>query len=310
MAFIEVGGTVILNSNSGGAASNANAWMEQLSIEVFGSQTGPVLSTFSVATPTDPAAIPIVDGPFGVVSTFRNRHTGQIRAVGGASFEDVGAIRLAGTNPDDAVLALIPRGVHGAGQVLIITNFHVFVDPEDISGGLMDTPDSQTLLLNLIASACQLGVSDADGDGVDDDVDNCPDTANAAQLDTDGDMVDDNVDDLPTTPGVTSGFIEDDLRALCDFVKDLALENFDAPNNNARRGRRNAMCNKLNSAANKVAQGNFASAHDKLQSLLQKVDDENQPPDWMVHVGMEDPSNKDVVRDDVSLMIFLIGLEL
>ena len=40
--------------------------------------------------------------------------------------------------------------------------------------------------------------------------------------------------------------------------------------------------------------------------LLQKLDDENQPPDWMVNVD----GNKDLVRDDVELMIFLIELVL
>ena len=120
------------------------------------------------------------------------------------------------------------------------------------------------------------------------------------------DMVADNVDDLPLTPGVTSDFIESDLRALCATVKGLGLENFAAPNNNARKGRRNAMCNKLNSAAKKVAQDDYQSALDSLQSLLQKLDDENQPPDWMVNVD----GNKDLVRDDVELMIFLIELVL
>jgi len=111
--------------------------------------------------------------------------------------------------------------------------------------------------------------------------------------DTDGDMVDDKLDDL---------------RALCDFLKALPLEDFDAPNNNARKGRRNAMCNKLNSAAKRVSSGDYESAEDKLESLLQKLDDDT-PPDWMVHVGPP-TTNKDVAREDLELMIFLIGLEL
>ena len=56
----------------------------------------------------------------------------------------------------------------------------------------------------------------------------------------------------------------------------------DAPNNNARQGRRNAMSNKLSSAANHVAHGNYQAAINELESLRQKLDGAPQPPDWMI----------------------------
>ena len=43
---------------------------------------------------------------------------------------------------------------------------------------------------------CEVGPSDADGDGVPDDVDNCPDVPNPSQQNTDGDAC----DDLPNIP--------------------------------------------------------------------------------------------------------------
>ena len=60
------------------------------------------------------------------------------------------------------------------------------------------------------------------------------------------------------------------------------LSLFDAPNNNARKGRRNAISNKLNAAANAVASGDFQDAIDQLTSLLAKLDGAPNPPDWMV----------------------------
>ena len=44
---------------------------------------------------------------------------------------------------------------------------------------------------------------------------------------------------LPATPGVTSGYIEDDLRALADLVSAFDLASMSAKNNNAGKGRRN-----------------------------------------------------------------------
>jgi len=175
-------------------------------------------------------------------------------------------------------------------------------------------------------------VADTDGDGlydgtevdvaagtgcpnpleVDSDGDTLTDGAEAdlgtdpCNTDTDGDLVPDNIDDLPTWPGVTSGFIETELRDLCVYTIGLELTLFDAPNNNARKGRRNAMCNKLNAAANAVASGDFQEAHDQTESVLQKLDGDPNPKDWMV----EGTAEKEIVRDEVALLASLISEEL
>ncbi|HEX5037175.1 MAG TPA: choice-of-anchor Q domain-containing protein [bacterium] len=58
-------------------------------------------------------------------------------------------------------------------------------------------------------AACDLGafeaVQDADGDGVSDNADNCPDDANADQADSDGDGIGDACDTSGTTGGTTGG---------------------------------------------------------------------------------------------------------
>jgi len=216
-----------------------------------------------------------------------------------------GAEVLAGLNPCDTDsdmdgLADGLEAAHGTDPLVADSDGDGLLDGTEVDmqalSGVPDCPNPA------------FGGDDSDGDTLSDG-DEVTLGTDPCSTDTDGDTIADNIDDLPLTPGVSSGFIESDLRALCTLVKGLNLENFTAPNNNARKGRRNAICNKLNSAAKKVAQGDFASARDQLHSLLQKVDDENQPPDWMVHVGM-DPTGKDVVRDDVELMIFLIELVL
>jgi len=59
--------------------------------------------------------------------------------------------------------------------------------------------------------------TDVDGDGILDDVDNCPSTANANQLDTDGDGVGDVCDNCPTTANSPQAdFDEDGLGDQCD----------------------------------------------------------------------------------------------
>jgi hypothetical protein len=55
----------------------------------------------------------------------------------------------------------------------------------------------------------------------------------------------------------------------------------DAPNDNARKGRRNALASQLMDAANLVATGNITEAHAALNSLLDKLDGTASPPDWM-----------------------------
>ncbi len=98
--------------------------------------------------------------------------------------------------------------------------------------------------------------------------------------DTDADGIPDDINPFPTDPEGTQDVIETALRDLS-----LAVEGFDislvaAPNGNARKGRRNAMCNKLNAVAN-------AAASDQLTSVSAKIDGNPQPKDcgWWPHLS-------------------------
>jgi len=121
--------------------------------------------------------------------------------------------------------------------------------------------------------------------------------------DTDADGIPDDIDPFPTDPGGTQDFIETSLRDLCLAVEGLDLSLFAAPNNNARKGRRNAMCNKLNAAANATANDQLQEAIDQLTSLRAKIDGNPQPKDWMVA-----SPQRDNLRQEVDEMIELLGL--
>jgi len=124
---------------------------------------------------------------------------------------------------------------------------------------------------------------------------------NTCSSDTDGDNVPDDVDPLPTEPGVSSGYLEDELRYMAEDTLLLDLSLFSGPNNNANKGRRNSLSNRSNSAANAVADNDYQKAIDTLSSMLQKVDGEDVPPDWM-----EDSTEKNGLANQIRDLIDLI----
>ncbi len=141
----------------------------------------------------------------------------------------------------------------------------------------------------------------------DSDADTLPDGFEVAlgtmpcSTDSDGDLVPDQIDPDPTVPAGTQGVLEQILRAMADGVEGLGLDLFDARIDNARMGHRNATANKLRAAANAVAAGNLMGAIDALESLLQKLDGDPNPPDWM----LEGPE-KAAIRYDIGLVIVII----
>ncbi len=63
------------------------------------------------------------------------------------------------------------------------------------------------------------------------------------------------------------------------------------------------MSNRAYAAANAVNDGNILDAIDQLLSLLDKLDGDPTPPDWMV-----DSAEKDDIREEVELLIELLLL--
>jgi len=120
--------------------------------------------------------------------------------------------------------------------------------------------------------------------------------------DTDGDGVGDATDPLPTVPGVTTGYVENACRDLADSTLDLDLGLFNGPNNNANKGRRNSLANRAANAANAIAQGDAQSAIDLLNSLLDKIDGQSKPKDWM-----DESQDQAEMAGTTSLLIALLA---
>lgn len=145
-------------------------------------------------------------------------------------------------------------------------------------------------------------IPDSDGDTLSDGVEVAAGT-NPCNVDSDGDGIPDDIDPFPTDPEGTSGFLEDESRAMADEIQVLSLGMFNGPNNNANQGRRNALANRATEAANAIAAGDIQSAIDSLMSLLAKVDGQSPPPDWM-----DDSPQKTTLQGQLIFLITLLEL--
>ena len=122
-------------------------------------------------------------------------------------------------------------------------------------------------------------------------------------VDTDGDELTDDIDPYPLDPEVTNDVLEQLARTLCAMIRDLDLELFNGPNNNANKGRRNALANRAGGAANAIADGDIDRAIASLESLLDKIDGADPPPDWMY----ESPEKINVAALASQLIALLSG---
>ncbi len=146
--------------------------------------------------------------------------------------------------------------------------------------------------------------SDSDGDSLSDGYEVMTSGTDPCNPDTDGDGVPDDDDPTPLDPGVTGSWLEDETRELANnVIPNLGLGNFTGPNNNANQGRRNALANRAQAAANFIAAGDYAGAIAELEGLLEKIDGVEPPPDWMA-----DSQAKTDLREDVELLIALLEM--
>lgn len=172
------------------------------------------------------------------------------------------------------------------------------------------------------------GQEDTDRDEVGDACDNCPDDYNpksdwidvnglvhineqpdfdldgmgdACDPDDDDDGIPDDIDPFPTDPEGTEDYVESVLRDEASTISEFDLSTIEAPNDNAAEGRRNAMSNKVSSAANAVASGDIEGAIEQLNSLLLKLDGDPKPKDWMA----ESPEKEQLLQEVVDLIELL-----
>ncbi len=122
--------------------------------------------------------------------------------------------------------------------------------------------------------------------------------------DTDGDGVPDQIDHDPLTPDEFGEVLEEATRLLCLSIQELDLSLFNGPNDNANAGRRNSLGTRCSSAANAIADGHFNAAIAVLQSVLERVDGQSPPTDWMD----ESPEQAGVAAD-LELIIDLLVMQ-
>lgn len=169
------------------------------------------------------------------------------------------------------------------------------LDPDTDNDGLLDGTEVEMGCPDPL-NADTDGDTISDGDEVELGTDPC-------NPDTDGDGVLDNVDPTPLDPGVPEEFLIEIIRMTSDMIGETNVTSFNGPNDNANRGRRNSLANRVRNAANALTLGDEETALDLLFSVLERIDDQSPPKDWM------DPSpERDALREDVELLISLILL--
>jgi len=145
--------------------------------------------------------------------------------------------------------------------------------------------------------------ADSDGDTLLDGQEVTVSHTSPCSRDTDDDGIWDGTDPLPLDPGVPVSFIEDHLRnETVSEIQALALTAFSG-NKNAASGRRNALANKVTAAANAAATGDVATAIEQLSSVLDKIDDQPSPADWM-----EAGAAKTALYEEVELYLKFLGM--
>lgn len=174
------------------------------------------------------------------------------------------------------------------------------LDPDTDDDGLLDGVEVDMAM----GSGCPNPlISDSDGDGLRDGEEVLTYATNPCIRDTDADGVEDGVDPLPNVPGVTSGYLEERARFLSAWIQTQPLTWFEGPNDNAKKGRRNALFTRVGSAANSMRRLEFIGAAELLRNVLAKVDGQSPSPDWM-----GPSSERSFVRDELILLLSLLAL--
>jgi hypothetical protein len=245
----------------------------------------------------------------GTVSNFASTGTVYPREI---AFDVAGDLFVPGSNPwatplwyDYSVLKFTPDGnstVFADSYVNPVVGFSTAV-PSGCAFGPATVPvfdtdgdgltDDEEALLGTDPT-----LADTDGDGLDDgievtigtdplDADSDGDTlsdgdeidngTNPLNADSDGDCVGDALDPTPNTQGVPADYIDGMLLDLSNAILELPLSSFDAKNDKAAAGKRNALANKVLAAANKWAEGDIDATYDKLDGDVTK-----KTGDWVL----------------------------
>ncbi len=141
LGFVQGGGCLILFPDNDSFGGTGTPEANESLIDPFGMDVAGTLNGTVIAAVGNPAASPITNGPFGIVSSFSQNYPGGLTNLGPL------AASLA-VNPLGHALAVIPSGAisSGSGRVVVFTDINTFGD--DNENGFF--PDNEALFLNTI----------------------------------------------------------------------------------------------------------------------------------------------------------------
>lgn len=122
---------------------------------------------------------------------------------------------------------------------------------------------------------------DTDDDGIDDDVDNCPNDPNPDQIDSDGDGMGDACDPDDDNDGIPD---TQDPDVVAEVVNAIPAEHFHS------EGNRNAFLSRLDNIEALIAAGDVEQAIMELQNLRRRLDGCGANPDandWLLDCGSQ-----------------------
>lgn len=164
--------------------------------------------------------------------------------------------------------------------------------------------DGEELVLRDTLPALDPCDPDSDDDGLPDGGELAAGTS-PVSADTDGDGMNDAVDPDPLVPQDPVGQLAERVQEAAADVLAVPEAAFAGPNAQAERGRRNALANRLQEAANAIATGDLEEALAILYHVRDLLDGLPSPPDVM-----DDGPAKDDLRAEVDALIALVESQL
>jgi len=185
-------------------------------------------------------------------------------------------------------------GIDDADEILIGSDP---LNPDTDGDGLLDGDELDDFNNG---SCLDLLNPDSDGDNLLDGEEQDLGT-NPCEPDTDLDGIPDDIDPLPLDPAGTIDVIEADLRALAQFVWELDLSNFAGRHVFAAKIRRFFLARRIALAASFVGCELPEFGAIILEHVLDRVDGEPWPRDWM-----KPSANTDFVEQEIEDNLFLL----
>lgn len=184
-----------------------------------------------------------------------------------------------------------------------INQFVVGTFTDDFTLELAYTLTSADGGLVTLKNAVGFGFSeDSDGDGLYDDDEIALYGTDPLVADTDGDGVDDGDDPYPATPGVGSEWLAERTIALAADIESLDLSLVDAKTDAAASGRLGSLSTRAYNAADSFAEGRYSAATALLEGILDRVDGDRSPEDWLV-----DCAERTDIAETILILLELAG---